>query len=79
MDAVHAEIQHLLKESNIRCFRKHFNVIVLDAVYVHGAEVFAKMKYFHLGSKIIGSELSFNKCTFFALTAPIYVGWDLSS
>ena len=44
MDAVHAEIQHLLKESNIRCFRKHFNVIVLDAVYVHGAEVIAKMK-----------------------------------
>ena len=49
MGAVHAEIEHLLKESNIRnpgyfCFRKHFNVIVLEALYVHGAEVFAKTK-----------------------------------
>ena len=49
MGAVHAEIEHLLKESNIRnpgyfVFNKHFNVIVLEALYVHGAEVLAKTK-----------------------------------
>ena len=44
MGAVHAEIEHLLKESNIRNLPKHFNVIVLEALYVHGAEVFAKTK-----------------------------------
>ena len=26
------------------CFRKHLNVIVLEALYVHGADVFAKTK-----------------------------------
>ena len=52
MDAVHAEIEHLLKESNFRnpgyhviLFSQiHFNVIVLEALYVHGAEVCAKTK-----------------------------------
>ena len=49
MGAVHAEIEHLLKGSNIRnsghfVFRKHFNVIVLETLCVHGAEVFDKTK-----------------------------------
>ena len=48
MGAVHATIEHLLKESNIRnpgyFVRKHFDVIVLEALYVCGAEVSAKMK-----------------------------------
>ena len=57
-------MEHLLKESNIKksrlfCFHKHFNVIVLEALYVHGAEVFAML-------------LSFNKCSISAWTAPIY-------
>ena len=42
MGAVHAEIEHKLKESRLFCFLKHFYVIVLEALYVHGAEVFAK-------------------------------------
>ena len=46
--AVNAEIEHLLKEINIRnpgyfvC--KHFNVIVLEVLYVQGVDVFAKTK-----------------------------------
>ena len=48
MDAVHAVIEHLLRESNIRNHGyfvfAHLNVIVLEALYVHGAEVFAKTK-----------------------------------
>ena len=47
MGAAHAEIEHLLKESYIRnpfyCFGKQFNVIVLVALYVRGAEVFARI------------------------------------
>ena len=44
MGVVRAEIEHLLKKSNIRnpcyfVFGKHFNVIVLETLYVHGAEV----------------------------------------
>ena len=72
MGAVHAEIEHLLKESNIRnagnfVFAQHFNVIVLEALYVHGAEVFAKTK--KPGFLVL---LSFNKCSISALTTPIY-------
>ena len=45
MGGVHAEVEHLLKESNrLFCLSKHFNVIVLEALYVHGAEVFTKTK-----------------------------------
>ena len=44
MVAVLVEIEHLLKESNIRNPGYYFNVIVLEALYVHGAEVFAKTK-----------------------------------
>ena len=40
MGAVHAKIEHLLKEIPVTfSFRKHFNVIVLEALYVQGAEV----------------------------------------
>ena len=56
--AVHAEIEHLLTESNIR------NVIVLEALKYHGAEVFAKTK--QPGLLVL---LSFNKCSIPALTA----------
>ena len=52
MGAIHAEIEHLLKESNIRnpgyfLFANtsmFFNVIVLESLYVHGSKVFAKTK-----------------------------------
>ena len=49
MGAVHAEIEHLMKESNIRnsgyiVIANNFNVIVLEALYVQRAEVFAKTK-----------------------------------
>ena len=50
MGAVRAEIEHLLKESNIRnpnyfvFANTSLNVIVLRALYVHGVEVFAKTK-----------------------------------
>ena len=43
MGAVNAESEHLLKSRLFR-FRKHFNVIVLEVLYVHGARVFAKSK-----------------------------------
>ena len=32
------------KNSRLFRFRKHFNVIVMEVLYVHGAEVFAKTK-----------------------------------
>ena len=46
---VNVEIEHLLKESNMRnpgyfIFAKIFSVIVMKVLYVHGAEVFAKTK-----------------------------------
>ena len=50
MGAVRAEIEHLLKESNIRkpsyfvSANTSLNVIVLEGLYVHGVEVFAKTK-----------------------------------
>ena len=52
MDAFNAEIELLLKESYLRnpgyfviLFSQiHFNVIVLEALYVHGAEGCAKTK-----------------------------------
>ena len=47
--AVNTEIEHLLKENNIkksRLFRfcKHFNVTVLEVLYNHGAKVLTKSK-----------------------------------
>ena len=63
---VNAEIEHLLKESNIRkpC---HFvlNSQTLQILYVHLSEVFAKMKL-----PGILMLLSFNKRSISALTAP---------
>ena len=36
----------ILSEVEVRfsSFRKHFSVIVLEVLYVHGADVFAKIK-----------------------------------
>ena len=48
-------------------FRKHFNWAVLEVLYVHVAEVFAKAK-----SPGFPSLLSFNKCLISSLTAHIY-------
>ena len=41
MGAVNAETEPKLKVNNIRnpgCFRKHYNVFVMEVLYVHGAE-----------------------------------------
>ena len=49
-------------------FHKYFNVIVLEVLYFHFSEVFAKTKYL-LGFMML---LSFNKFSISARTAPIY-------
>ena len=49
-------------------FCKHFNVIVMEVLYVHGAEMFAKTK---LSGFLM--SLSFNKCSISALTAPTFL------
>ena len=68
MGAVKAEIEYLLKESNIRnpgyfvFANNSMFVCVGSTVYVHGAEVFAKTK----------KPGFLKKCSISAWTAPIY-------
>ena len=72
MGAVHAEIEHLLKESNIRnpgyFVFAHTSMLLCWKHYMFmGAKVFAKSK--QPGFLML---LSFNKCSIFALTVTIY-------
>ena len=55
------------KKSRLFRFLKHFNVIVMEVLYVLLYEVFANTK--QTGFLML---LSFNKCSISALNAPIY-------